>query len=240
MTDELDATPDIQKALAAAQAATTPETFDFAETVLGRSYPEFDVPVYLDEKSIQKLIETERKRSELTQRLGATPIEIADPTELGEDGFPLMTKNPAAVKLAEELEYLDLEYDELVQRLKDQRYLVRITGIAPEESIRIQDASYEAYPKEFEESEHPLSGAKIKTEKENDARDTLYAALLRQAHIVSITAPNGAKDNSFTDIEKVIVTFQRLPLVARAKIDQAINESTIAVDFYDELADEVF
>jgi hypothetical protein len=220
MTEKLTTTPDPDKAVALAVAATTPETFDFAAAVLDRSYPEVDVPVYLDERRVQRMLAIERDIKELENKISRTD-------------------NPG-VEQAEQLDALTTEYDEIVDALRSQRYLVRIKGISPERTIELENATFEAFPKEFENTTHPMTGATIRTEVENDARGELFATLLRQAHIVSVTAPNGAVDDNFEDVEKVKATWSRLPLVARAKIDQAINESTIAVDYYRALVDEVF
>jgi hypothetical protein len=220
MTEKLTTDPDVEKAVASAAAATTPETFDFAAAVLDRSYPEVDVPVYLDEKKVQRMLAIDKERKELEIRISRTA-------------------NPG-VDQANQLDALSTEYDELVDALRSKRYLVRIKGISPERTIELEKETFEAFPKEFEETTHPLSGAIVKTEKESEERGELFAVLLRQAHIISVTAPNGAVDTNFDDIEKVKATWARLPLVARAKIDQAINESTIAVDYYRELVDEVF
>jgi len=220
MTEKLTTTPDVDKAAALAIAATTPETFDFAAAVLDRSYPEVDVPVYLDERKVQRMLALDKERQELETKISRA-------------------SNPG-VEQAEALDAMTTEYDEIVDSLRGERYLVRIKGISPERTMELEDAAFEQFPKEFEDTTHPMTGAVIRTEVENDKRGELFATLLRQAHIISVTAPNGAVDTNFSDIEKVKATWARLPLVARAKIDQAINESTIAVDYYRQLVDEVF
>lgn len=220
MAEKLDTTPDAEKAAALAAAAVTPETFDFANAVMDRSYPEIDVPVYLDERKIQRMLAIDAERKELENRIARTA-------------------NPG-VEHANLLEKLSDEYDEIVDSLKGQRYIVKIKGISPEETIALETESLEKFPVEYEEVTHPATGAVIKTEVESSERGELFAMLLRRAHIVSVTAPNGAVDSDFDDIEKVKYTWTHLPYVARAKVDQAINESTIAVDFYRSLVDEVF
>lgn len=201
-------------------AVTTPETFNFVETVLDRSYPEFTVPVYLDEAAVQKMLTTNGERLELEER-------IAKMTNPGPE-------------YAERLEKLQLAYENAVDTLKDKVYKVVVRGIAPEESIKIEALATEKYPIEYNESTSPITGQIIKNELPSDERDAEFATLLRQAHIVSVTNPEGAVDTDWSDAEKVRVLFTRLPLVARGKIDEAINACTIDVDFYRELVDEVF
>jgi len=205
---------------ALAEAQTTPETFDFAAAVLDRSYPEIKVPVYLDEKSARELVDIQKERNDLMTRIAAS-------------------KDPLPV-WADQLKALDDKHEALVKALKSQEYTVFIRGIAPEQTIKLEEQSYEKFPKEFIETVSPITGAKAKTERENDERDAEFVTLLRQAHLVSVTSPTGAVDSDFSDIEKVRSLFARLPLLARVKIDEAINASTVAVDFYRDLVDEVF
>ncbi len=44
----------VDEAKEAAVEATQPAVFNFAEAILDRSYPEFEVPIYLDEKKVQR------------------------------------------------------------------------------------------------------------------------------------------------------------------------------------------
>lgn len=205
---------------AAAEAALTPTTFNFAEAVLDRSYPEFSVPVYLNELAVQKMVTTSEARFELETRIARS--------------------NNPGVDLAVKLEELQGNYEQAVDALKADEYTVVVRGISPEASIKLDDLSYEAFPKEFEESTSPITGQVTKNEIPSDDRDEEFVLLLRQAHLVSVTAPNGAVDTDWSDKEKVRAMFARLPLMARAKIDEAIQGCTIAVDFYRQLADEVF
>lgn len=205
---------------AIAQAATTQETFDFAEAVLDRSYPEIQVPVYLDEKSVKQLVDIQSEREVLFQRIAAA-----------KDPLPTW---------AEQLKALDTKHEALVDSLKSQQYTVFIRGIAPEQQIELENKSIEKFPKEYRETVTPITGAPVRTEIESEERDEEFVTLLRQAHLVSVTNPQGAVDSDFSNIEKVRTLFARLPLVARIKIDTAIQESTVAVDFYRELVDEVF
>ncbi len=43
--------------IATTEAALSRETFDFAEAVLDRAYPEIEVPIYLDERKAQRLVQ---------------------------------------------------------------------------------------------------------------------------------------------------------------------------------------
>lgn len=217
MTDEKTT---IETEKGRATEATKPTTFNFAAAVMDRSYPEIDVPVYLDEKAAQELLSVYEERSQLETRIAKS-------------------KNTPS-KLAERFNELTEKYDELRDSLKHKEFIVRVQGIAPEEQIKIEKLAYEAFPKEYTESINPVTGGITRTEVENPDRDAHFANLIRRAHLVSVTSPDGAVDVDWDDIEKVTTTFSRMPVLARAKVDEAINASTITVDFYRELVDEVF
>lgn len=209
---------------AATEAALTPTTFDFALAVQDREYPEITVPVYLNERKAQQLVDVTDRMLELDQRVSRLSTE-------------------APVELAQRLAALQDEHDALVEELKAEEYIILVRGIAPEDSQTIEDETYEVFPREFNETQHPITGQVVRTEIESEERDELFATRLRQAHIVSVTAPNGAVDTDFkgeANIEKMRLTFSRLPIVARVKLDAAINASKVSVDYYRELADEVF
>jgi hypothetical protein len=204
----------------AAKDALTPSTFNFVDAILDRAYPEFKVPVYINEAAVQAMLETNKTRLELEDRIKS----IANP----------------GLEWAEKLEAAQKAYDEAVESLKSQKYTVTIRGIAPELVIELDEKTYEDIPAEYEESISPITGFVTKTEIPNDKRDEEFVVLIRQAHLVSVEAPDGSVDSDWTDKEKVRAMFMRLPVLARAQVDEAINNCTIKVDYYRELADEVF
>ena len=204
----------------AVEQVTTPATFNFAEAIRDRSYPEIDVPVYLDEKSVSEMLSYLEEVTELEDRIANM-------------------KNPG-LEMANRLEAAQEKHELFADIAKESQYIVRVRGIAPEKSIEISGLSDEAFPVEYTENFNPITNTTVRTPVESDDRDELMAMLLRQAHLVSITAPSGAVDTDFASIDKVRSIIKQLPMVARAKIDEAINRCTITVDFYQELVDEVF
>lgn len=210
---------EFKKAEEKVKAVTTPETFDFLEAVMDRSYPESDVIVVLDEKNIQEL------------------ISVYNARELVQAKF---SKAKTSVKLADEHARLDDEYNAIVARLAPSTYTVKIKGISPEENIALEELAEKEFPTEYDETTSPVTGAVTKTEKPNEKREAYYASLIRQAHIISVTRPDGAVDADWTQVAKVQKMINRLPFLARQRIDEAINEATITADFYRVLVDPVF
>lgn len=202
------------------EAAVTPATFDFAAAVLDRSYPVIEVPVYLNEKAVLEYLNVARDRTILENRIAAT----SKPT----------------VEMADQLEKIDYKYHELRKEIKDQEFLVRVQGVSPAKQIEMDKLAYEKFPIQYDEGKNPITGAVVRSEIESDERDEFFATLIRQSHILSVVAPDGAVDFDFSDFEKVRTTWAVLPIAAREKIDLAIRDSALAVDYYRELVDEVF
>lgn len=204
-----------------AETAIERKNFSFAEAVLGRAYPEIQVPIYLDERKAQEFVEVAIQLNALEDRLRGRAEEL-----------PL--------EVASQLSELTSRRDALASELKAEEYVVTIRGISGERSIQIEDAAYEAFPREYEERISPITGAAVKELKPSEKREELITTLLRQAHLKSITAPDGSVDEDFSDVDAVAATWSRLPYLAIVKIDEAINKSRVAVDYYEELVDEVF
>jgi hypothetical protein len=146
-----------------------------------------------------------------------------------------------SVAQAKELQRLDDEYTAIVEELEPSKYTVKIRGISPERSIALEEDAIEHFPIEYTEEKNAITGATVKTEIESEDRDAYLTNLIRQAHLVSITRNiDGAVDTDFADVAKVKTTMQRLPQLARERVDAAIINSTITADFYRALVDPVF
>lgn len=204
-----------------AKDAASRTKFSFAQAVLDRAYPSVKVPVYLDEATSKELADLIVERAELEDRVARAGT------------------GPLAAENAAKLEAMQGKIDVVRQRLREEEYVVTVQGISTERVEQLQKQAEEAFPTEYEESVSPITGATTRTEKTNEEKTKYLTTLLRHAHIVSITAPDGAVSDPMT-VEEMAATWARLPLVARAKIDEAINATSVSVDFYRELVDEVF
>lgn len=211
----------VEQAHAAVKAKLTPDTFDFAAAVTDRNYPEFDVSIYLDEHKIQQFMDIHDERLILDKTIREK-------------------KGSATVAQANKHKEVNDRYEAIYESLKADEYIVKVRGISPEQSIALETKSREAFPVEYTEEKNAITGATVKTEVESDKRDAFYTNLIRQAHLISVTAPTGAVDSDFSDIAKVQTIIERLPYLARERIDNAINNATITADFYRVLVDPVF
>lgn len=204
-----------------AQSATQRGTFSFAQAVQDRNYPEVDVPVYLDEKLVQRLVDLNAELAEIdfdSSAMDRVPVEVADKYNAARDAR-----------------------DEVLDALRASKYTVHVKGISPERTEELENQSYEIVPKDIEETINPITGQIVKIERPSEDRDAVFSSLLRLEHIQWIEDPAGNRDDSIVNnLEALAATWKRLPLVARVKIDEAITDTTIAVDFYRDLVDEVF
>lgn len=206
-----------------AKAATARDKFSFAQTVLDRAYPEIEVPVYLDESASKKFVDIIIERAELESKISKRSV-----------GSPEM-----AAEMANKLQAIEEKLDATREELKSQEYRVTVRGISRERVEALQKQAEEQFPTQYEEAVSPITGAVSRNELPNEDKDRYFMALLRHAHIVSIVAPDGAVAEPMS-VDELAATWARMPLVACAKIDEAINDSAVAADFYRELVDEVF
>lgn len=202
-------------------AATTEQTFDFAQAVMDRAYPEFDVQILLDEDHAAQYIE---KRDQIE------PLDIA----IAKAADPKRKK-----ALIAEQQKIVAEVDELHGEMRKQMYTVHIKGISTERVEEIQNEALEQFPIEHEESVSPITGATNRVEIPSEKRERYFTTLLRHAHVVSITSPSGARSRALT-VDEFGASWARMPLAARNQIDRAINKASMTVDYYRDVVDEVF
>ena len=204
-----------------AENAAKRETFNFAETVLDRAYPEEQVAIILNERAAQRVIQLRKQIEQFDLEIGAE-------------------KNAKVQEaLAKQQSELVAEMEQATAELRGQTYTVHVQGVSTEKIEELQQAALEAFPVEYTESVSPITGAVVKTEVPNEKRGRYFTTLVRHAHIRSITAPDGAVAGNMT-VEEMGATWARMPAAARDRIDQAINDCTLATDIYLELVDEVF
>lgn len=87
---------------------------------------------------------------------------------------------------------LEAKLKELDAELDKSKYTFHMTGISHKTYDEIIDRIREAYPTEYEESIHPITGQKLKAEVPSELRDELYNTLLLTACVESVEDPDGA------------------------------------------------
>ena len=212
------------QAKAAAESAVARERFNFALAVQDRAYPEIEVPIYLNEAAAREYVSLVQQRDKIEAKI----------LKAGAQGVATLSES-----LVEENARLEAEIDAVRARLEDSGVVVTVRGISGERVEELREAAYEAFPIEYEEHTSPITGVTTKTEKPQPKRDEYFATLSRHAHVVKVVAPDGAVDDGFS-VDEFAATWAKLPIVARVKLDEAINETVVAVDYYKELVNPVF
>lgn len=192
--------------------------FDFLAAVTDRAYPTIDVPVYLDEVKVQELIKLDDAIAELDDKAK----ESYSAKDFLADQGKLISRR-----------------DELKEELNAGAYHFIVQGISQERLNQIEEEVEGAFPTEYEEIESPITGAKSRVAQDNPKRDEFNVNLTRYSYIKAIRDSQGNEADSM-DISQFVLMWNRLPLLSRVKVDIAIQEATIATDFYKQLADEVF
>jgi hypothetical protein len=207
-----------------AQAAIKRERFSFADAVQDRGYPEVDVPIYLDEAAAHEYVSLQRERAPLEAKMIAASAQ---------------KRETEATRVAEELAKIEERIDAIREELVKSQITVKIKGVAPWRMDALQKDAFEKFPQEYTETVSPITGAKTKEEVPCPERELYFANCVRHAHIVSVTAPDGAVDDNFT-VEDIAGIWSHLPIVARVKIEDALNDTVVATDYYAELVNPVF
>lgn len=197
----------------------TQTTFSFIDAVSNRGYPEIEVPIYLDESKAAQLINLNNEIYLADQQSSKSTVKIQSK--------------------ADKFENLIKERDELVEELRANKYVVTIRGIDSDAYDKIEKASEEAFPIEYIETQSPITGATIKTQVDSLPRTEWMLNHIRHAHIKSIADPSGAVDSGFP-VDAMEVIWAKLPIQAKAHIDEAIEQSQMDVNYYVQLVDEAF
>lgn len=126
------------------------------------------------------------------------------------------------------------QIDELLERLKNSRYIVHLSGISSETYDAVVDAAQKEFPVEYEVSRNPLTMAAEKEIIPSEAREQFFRTHLWAKFITGVTAPNGATDNNITP-EWVAVFLNRAPIAAVGRVMQKIEELRMITNWMDEL-----
>lgn len=211
---------DIKEIIDMVEDSVKPGKFSILSALKDRAYPKTDVSVYIDENDSYAAAIVQEKIKEIEER------DI-------DSGFNLSDEDKA------ELESLIAKRDELVKKIDEGKYVFKITGISEGLREDLYKRSLESYPIEYEETKNPFTGEAVKTEKENAERDSMLTALLWEAHIESITAPDGSVQSEITDAD-IDAMRRSLPLASISKVTESIEKLRIATAMFMLKVDEDF
>lgn len=202
------------------EEAKKPGTFNIVNVLKGRAYPSDVINVYLEEQAAYDAAEISERILELEEQDAVS-------------GFQL----PKDLK--KELEDLNAKRDSLIEKINSQKYLVKITGISEGKRDELLKEALKKFPMEYEEVKNPITTEVVKNEIPNQERNDLFTEMLWLEHITSITAPDGAVQDSFT-IEDVRDIRSNLPISATGLITEAIEKLRVSTAVFLMKVDEDF
>lgn len=125
---------------------------------------------------------------------------------------------------------LNDKLDELDATLAESKYTFHMTGISHKTYDEIIDKTREAYPAEYEESIHPITGQKVKAELPSEEREQLYNTLFLTACVESVEDPEGATFNEITpDVMGILL--QHAPAHAIRRLLDSANHMRMLGDW---------
>lgn len=198
--------------------AKKPGKFNILDVLKDRAYPETEVTVYLDERAAFLAAEMNDK----------VKLALAE-LESGEENK----------ELEEKLEELQGSRDVLIEKLADSAYKFKIVGISEGKRDDILKECELKYPMEYTETKNPITGEVVKQEVPNDDRNELLMNLIWQAHVVSITSPDGEVQDGIS-LEDAAEIRRALPIASSAQISQAIEKIRTATVMFMLTVDEDF
>lgn len=196
------------------EEARTPGKFNIVDAVKGRAYPKDSVDVFIDEK---------------------IAFEVSVMNEMIENISNQMDKTTPNKKQLDELmkqrdEILDSR-DKLIAEMGGNKYVFHLTGVSEGYRQDMYEKAIEKFPIKYEKNRNPLTGAVEKEELENPERDRYFTALLWQAYISKVVAPDGSEQDGIT-YEDAIELRRSLPLAAISTITEAIEKMRAATALF--------
>ena len=194
--------------------AKRPGVFNIVDAVRGRAYPKDEVDVFIDEK---------------------IAFEVAAMNELIDGISNEMDKTILNKKEVDEFikrrdEVMD-ERDRLIKEMGGNKYVFHITGVSEGARQDMYEKAVEKFPIKYEKNRNPLTGVVEKEEVENSERDRYFTALLWEAYISKVVAPDGSEQNGIT-YEDAVELRRSLPLAAISTITEAIEKMRAATALF--------
>lgn len=196
------------------QEAKAPGKFNIVDVVRGRSYPTDTVDVFIDEK---------------------IAFEVANMNEMIDNILKDMDKNVLSKKQIDDLtqkrDEIMEKRDALINEMGGNKYVFHLTGVSEGVRQDMYEKAIEKFPIKYEKNRNPLSGILEKEEIENAERDRYFTALLWEAYISKVVAPDGSEQDGIT-YEDAIELRRSLPLASVSSITEAIEKMRAATALF--------
>ena len=137
------------------------------------------------------------------------------------------------------LKDINKRLEQLREDAEKHTFVLRLKGISERRREELLDEAVAQYPREYDEYINPLSGQKIRDEKDSPLRDRLYIHLLWAEHLIQITAPDGRIQTEI-GVEDAAVIRSRAPYSALLRIQKVVEDLRVATDWQDRVINEDF
>ena len=206
-----------------AEKAMERGTFTLTDMLQDRTFPELDVPLYLDEAGALKMIELTEEIAKLETKLAYLPAGTEETTV-------------ATARVKE----LETELASVRESMNDKKYIATIRGFSNADRKLLVDGVMEEFPIRYEVGEkNAFTGKAERTEVPNPDRDTVFISRLWSKFIVRLTNSTGAVLEGIT-VEEAAQLRYMLPTTTMEHLDAATQKIQVASDWYEGLTDEVF
>jgi hypothetical protein len=121
--------------------------------------------------------------------------------------------------------------EKLVKEMGDTKYLFHLKGISEGTRQDLYDKALEKYPMEYEKNRNPFTNEQEKIEVDNVERDRYFTALLWEAYIVKIVAPDGSEQEGI-NLEEAEELRKSMPLASITAITEAIEKMRAATALF--------
>jgi hypothetical protein len=196
----------------AANAMSQPGKFSLIERLRGRNMPTDKVNLYTDEGAAYE------------RRLILEELD-------GEKQAGFRADKDAIAKL--EASLADVE-----ARIKDSVAVVHMKGISSERYDELLEIARESFPTEYEEWQNPLTGQKVRAEKENEQQNDLFNSLFISESIEKVVMGD-AEDTDITP--EWWIQFRGIaPLDGLRLVVEAAYKMRMTVQWMDEIQSEDF
>lgn len=123
--------------------------------------------------------------------------------------------------------------------LKGGKYTLHLEGISNEKYDELIDKAAELYPHEYDESNNPFTGSKVRSIKEEPLRDEYFTDLLWSHVVRKITDPSGATNEPVTE-EDARAIRKYGPREGILRVAETVDKLRMAVQWMHYIQDEDF
>lgn len=194
--------------------AKKPGVFNIVDAVKNRAYPTDEVEIFIDEDVAFHVAELNEAIEKIANDL---------------DKAGLAKKEVDAILKRRDKIMADRE--KLIKGMGDTKYVFHLKGISEGMRQDLYEKALEKYPMQYEKNRNPFTNESEKVEVDNVERDRYFTALLWEAYVVKVVAPDGSEQQGI-NLEEAEELRKTLPLASITSITEAIEKMRAATALF--------